>query len=83
MRDIALNFSRPCGSVVCQYNNFLCLGKPANCKELTIQRILVRHGVSRDLGSLLLADMKWAIEYFEQHPVQTHMSADEASGFHH
>ena len=56
---------------------------PANCQDVVIQRILVRHGVSRDLGSLLLEDMKRAMDYFEQHPVQTHMSAGEASGFHH
>ena len=56
---------------------------PANCQDVAIQRILVRHGVSRDLGSLLLEDMKRALDYFEQHPVQNHMSAEEASGFHH
>ena len=128
MRDLALNFSRPGGQVVCQYYNFLRLGRegyrkihtacyetarylaaeieklgpfeiiyggqmdagipalcwkiregvdpgftlydladrlrsrgwqvpayslPANRQDLVIQRILVRHGVSRDLGSLL------------------------------
>jgi glutamate decarboxylase len=158
MRDIALNFSRPGGQIICQYYNFLRLGKegyrkihtacyetaqylareieklgpfeviyggqmnagipalcwkmkqgaspgfslydladrlrsrgwhvpayslPANVKDLVIQRILVRHGVSRDLGSLLLDDMKRAIEYFQRHPVQTQMTAREASGFHH
>jgi glutamate decarboxylase len=158
MRDIALNFSRPGGQIVCQYYNFLRLGKegycmiqsacydtakyiareieklgpfeiiydgqmdagipalcwkmqegadpgfslydladrlrtrgwqvpayslPANRQDLSIQRILVRHGVSRDLGSLLVEDMKRAIEYFQQHPVGTPMTSEEASGFHH
>ena len=158
MRDIALNFSRPGGSVVCQYYNFLRLGKegyrkihtacyetaqylageieklgpfeilydgqmdagipalcwkmkdgvdpgfslydladrlrsrgwqvpayslPANCQDVVIQRILVRHGVSRDLGSLLVDDMKRAMDYFKQHPIESSMKADEASGFHH
>ena len=158
MPCFALNFSRPGGQVVCQYYNFLRLGRegyrkihttcyetarylaheieklgpfeilydgqmdagipalcwkikdgvdpgfslydladrlrargwqvpayslPANCQDVAIQRILVRHGVSRDLGSLLLDDMKRAIEYFGQHPIQTRMSAEEASGFHH
>lgn len=158
MRDIALNFSRPAGQVVCQYYNFLRLGHegyrkihaacydtaeylaeeleklgpfemiyrgdrnegiptlcwkirdgaspgfslydladrlstrgwqvpayslPANCETEVIQRILVRHGVSRDLASLLLDDMKNAIEYFEKHPVQVPMDSTEASGFHH
>ncbi len=158
MRDIALNFSRPGGQVVCQYYNFLRLGiegyrkvhiacyktanyiateieklgyfdiiyggdmnagipalcwkvkegdqsglslydladrlrtrgwqvpaysMPANRQDLVIQRILVRHGVSRDLGKLLMDDIKRAIEYFEKHPVQAPMTAAEASGFHH
>ncbi len=158
MRDIALNFSRPGGPVVCQYYNFLRLGMggyrkihttcyeaaqylageisklgpfellyggdmdsgipavcwkmkdgsnpgyslfdfadrlrnrgwqvpayslPTHCEDLAIQRILVRRGVSRDLLSLLLEDMRRALEYFEQHPVQFALKADEASGFHH
>jgi glutamate decarboxylase len=56
---------------------------PAHCEDLVIQRILVRHGVSRDLGSLLLTDMKRAIEYFKKHAIRTPMTAAEASGFHH
>ena len=158
MRDIALNFSRPGGQIVCQYYNFIRLGRegyqkihtasyatakyiageiekmgpfeviydgdmrggipalcwkmkdgvdpgfslydladrlrargwqvpayslPANRQDLSIQRILVRHGVSRDLGSLLVDDMQRALAYFEQHPVHTQMTADDASGFHH
>lgn len=158
MRDIALNFSRPGGQVVCQYYNFLRLGKqgyrrihaacyetaqylageiaklgpfeilyggdmkagipalcwkikdgidpgfslfdladrlrsrgwqvpayslPANCQDSAIQRILVRHGVSRDLGSLLLEDMKHSLDYFQKHPIQIPMAAAEATGFHH
>ncbi|WP_166825709.1 glutamate decarboxylase [Thalassoroseus pseudoceratinae] len=158
MRDIALNFSRPGGQIVCQYYNFLRLGRegyrrihtacyetaqflakgieklgpfeiiyggemhsgipalcwrlkegadpgfslyeladrlrcrgwqvpayslPPNCQELPIQRILVRHGVSRDLGSLLLDDMNNAIAYLQKHPSQSPVTAEEASGFHH
>ena len=159
MRDIALNFSRPGGQVVCQYYNFLRLGKegyrrihtacyetarvscrrnrearalrdhlrrrnrhagipavcwkikdgadpgftlydvadrlrargwqvpayslPPNRQDLVVQRILVRHGVSRDLASLLVDDMKRTLDYFQHHPVGTPMTADEASGFHH
>jgi glutamate decarboxylase len=158
MRDLALNFSRPGGQVVCQYYNFLRLGRegyrkihsacyetaqyltneieklgpfeiiyggapdhgiptlcwrlkdganpgfslydladrlrtrgwqvpayslPADCQDVVIQRILVRHGVSRDLGSLLLEDLKHAIEYLEKHPAKVLLSSKEASGFHH
>ncbi|MBF22992.1 MAG: glutamate decarboxylase [Pusillimonas sp.] len=56
---------------------------PANRTDLVIQRVLVRHGVSRDLVSLLVDDMKRSLEYFEKHPVDVPMSAGEAGGFHH
>jgi len=158
MRDIALNFSRPGGQVVCQYYNFLRLGRegyskihsacyatakymageiaamgpfeiiyngdmetgipaicwkikdgvnpgyslydladrlrtrgwqvpaytlPAHCEDLVIQRILVRHGVSRDLGTLLIEDIRQALDYFSKHPVKAPLTSEEASGFHH
>lgn len=158
MGDIALNFSRPGGQAVCQYYNFLRLGKegyrkihttcymtaqyiaseidkigffdviyggdmnsgipalcwtikagthpgfslydlsdrlrsrgwqvpaytlPANCRAITVQRVLVRHGVTRDLGSLLVDDMKRAISHFKQRPVHVPLTGQEASGFHH
>lgn len=56
---------------------------PANRQDLSIQRILVRHGVSRDLGDLLLKDMKQALEHLEKHPSCTPLSDEDASGFHH
>jgi glutamate decarboxylase len=158
MRDIALNFSRPAGQVVCQYYNFLRLGRegyrkvhgacydtaqflareiaalgpfdiiyggdtgdgiPALCWQMkpgadpgftlydladrlrvrgwqvpayslppkrerqVVQRILVRHGVSRDLATMLLDDMKKALQHFAAHPVHVPLSAQEAAGFHH
>ncbi len=158
MRDIALNFSRPGGQVVCQYYNFLRLGRegyskihgacyktaqylaaeveklgpfeiiyngsesggipalcwkmkdgidagfslfdfadrlrsrgwqvpayslPANCQDQAIQRILVRHGVSHDLASLLLKDMQAALDYLAKHQMQQPLTSEDASGFHH
>ncbi|MBB3808591.1 glutamate decarboxylase [Pseudochelatococcus contaminans] len=56
---------------------------PPNREDLVVQRILVRHGVSHDLASLLLDDMKRAIEYFEKHPVSNPLTKEEATGFHH
>ena len=56
---------------------------PANCEDLVIQRILVRHGVTRDLASLLLEDMQRCFDYFKKHPITNSMDAGEASGFHH
>ena len=158
MRDIALNFSRPGGQVVCQYYNFIRLGRegyakihgacyqtaqalareveklgpfeiifsgkedegipalcwkmkdgvdpgftlfdfadrlrtrgwqvpayslPADRQDLPVQRILVRHGVSIDLGMLLIKDMKEAMAYFKNHPQATPLTSEEASGFKH
>lgn len=158
MRDIALNFSRPGGQVVCQYYNFIRLGRdgyrkvhdacyqtaqtlarkigelgpfeiiydgqpnggipalcwkmkdgvtpgfslydladrlrtrgwqvpayslPADCQEQVIQRILVRHGVSHDLGMLLIGHIRDALEYFSKHPQSAPLTDEEASGFHH
>ena len=41
---------------------------PANRESTVIHRILIRHGVSRDLASLLFADIKRSIEYLLKHP---------------
>ncbi len=158
MKDIALNFSRPGGQIVCQYYNFIRLGSegyqkihsacyrtakylsqeieklgifemifdgdmkegipalcwkikegeklnfnlydladrlrargwqvpaysmPENRKELVVQRILVRNGVSRDLGALLLQDMKNAIEYLEKQGQNLPDSKDNPQAFSH
>lgn len=159
MRDIALNFSRPAGPVVCQYYNFLRLGKegykavhtacydtatylaaeieklgffniiydgdmtsgipalcwilkededpgfnlydvadrlrtrgwqvpayslPANCEETVIQRILVRHGMSRDMAVLLMDDMQRAIELLQKRrATKSALTEKDAGGFHH
>ncbi|GAB5468282.1 MAG: glutamate decarboxylase [Rhodospirillales bacterium] len=56
---------------------------PANRQDLAIQRILVRHGVSRDLCALLLEDIKRSLDYFKAHPITTPLSDEEAGGFHH
>lgn len=56
---------------------------PANREDLVIQRILVRHGVSLDLASLLIDDFKRTLEYFDKHPVSNPLSAEDGSGFNH
>ena len=56
---------------------------PADREDLVVQRILVRHGVSRDLASLLIEDISRAVDYFEKHPVSNPLSAEEAGGFNH
>jgi glutamate decarboxylase len=56
---------------------------PANRQDLVIQRILVRHGVSRDLGDLLLGDMQRCIDYFKKNPVTTPLTEESAGGYKH
>lgn len=56
---------------------------PTQREDLVVQRILVRHGVSRDLAALLIGDMKRALEYFEKHPVSKPLTAAESTGFNH
>ena len=56
---------------------------PPNRQDLVIQRILVRHGVSRDLGDLLLNDMQHCMDYFEKNPVTTPLTEDVAGGYKH
>ena len=51
--------------------------------DISIQRILVRQGVSRDLAFLLLSDMKEAIAHFDKHPVSVAMTPGESGGFSH
>lgn len=56
---------------------------PAHREDLVVQRILVRHGVSYDLASLLIDDIKRTLDYFEKHPVSKPLSKQEAGGFNH
>ncbi|MCE9669753.1 glutamate decarboxylase [Myxococcus stipitatus] len=56
---------------------------PADLQDMVVQRVLVRHGVSRDLATLLVTDILGAIEHFKRHPVSKPMSREEASGYHH
>jgi glutamate decarboxylase len=51
--------------------------------DISVQRILVRQGVTRDLSLILLDDMKTAIEHFDKHPVSVAMTKEESGGFNH
>jgi glutamate decarboxylase len=51
--------------------------------DVSVQRILVRQGVSRDLSFLLLNDIKQAIAHFAKHPVSVGMTKEESGGFSH
>lgn len=56
---------------------------PPDRQDLVVQRILVRQGVTRDLATLLLADLRRALDYFEKHPVTSPLGAEEGTGYHH
>ncbi len=51
--------------------------------DIAVQRILVRQGVSRDLGELLLHDLQDAVAHFDRHPTTVPMTKEEAGGFSH
>jgi glutamate decarboxylase len=56
---------------------------PANRKDLVVQRILIRQGVSRDLVDLLLEDIRRSLKQIEQHPILRPLTETEARGFNH
>jgi glutamate decarboxylase len=51
--------------------------------DVSVQRILVRQGFSRDLAGLLVDDMTQAIAHFDRHPVSVPMTKEESGGFSH
>jgi glutamate decarboxylase len=51
--------------------------------DVTVQRVLVRQGVDRDLISILLDDFAASVAHFDKHPVSVAMTPDEAGGFSH
>ena len=54
---------------------------PANRKDTVVQRLLVRHGVTRDMAAMLLEDIRRALDHLRKNPVG-HSSA-RAAGHHH
>jgi glutamate decarboxylase len=56
---------------------------PANRGDLIVQRMVARHGVSRDLAGLLLEDLQRSIKHFEKNPTLNSLSGQSAGGYHH
>ena len=56
---------------------------PANREDMAVQRILVRHGFSRDLAGLLMGDYRAAMSHFDAHPIERSLTESEAGGFSH
>lgn len=55
----------------------------ANLEHLAVMRILFRHGFSRDMADLLMADLVRATQYFATHPVTHKMDAQEGAVYTH
>ena len=52
-------------------------------KDVTVQRILVRRDLTRDLAGALLDDLSTAIDHLGVHPQSVHMTKVESGGFSH
>jgi len=56
---------------------------PSELQDRAVQRVLVRHGLSHDLGAHFLADLRRALATLERHRPSTSMTEAEAGGFAH
>lgn len=56
---------------------------PGNCQDMVIQRVLIRHGFSRDMAELMIEDLKRSIDYFKKHPTTNGLTDSEGQNFHH
>jgi glutamate decarboxylase len=56
---------------------------PVNCQDMVIQRVLIRHGFSRDMAELMIEDLKRSIDYFQKHPTTSSLTESEGQMFHH
>jgi glutamate decarboxylase len=56
---------------------------PPNRRDLVVQRVLARLGVSRDLAGLLVEDIRRAIRHFDENPSRKSLSLREAGGYYH
>lgn len=56
---------------------------PAHADQIVVQRALIRHGVSLDMITLLVADIKRTLEYFDTHEVVTNLTEAEGRAFSH
>jgi glutamate decarboxylase len=54
-----------------------------SASDIVVQRVLIRHGFSRDMADMLIDDYKRCVEHFEKHPVSVPLTQAEGGGFHH
>ncbi|AKU99279.1 Glutamate decarboxylase [Labilithrix luteola] len=56
---------------------------PKNREDIIVQRVLIRHGVSRDLAKILVDDIKASVGFFKGHPITTPLNEKEGTSYHH
>lgn len=56
---------------------------PADRQDEVVQRVLVRHGFSRDMADLFLADVERSLDHLHKHPPTSSLTHEEAGGFDH
>ncbi len=56
---------------------------PPNITDMTVMRVLVRHGFSHDMADMLLDDIRRSIEYLTKHPSSKPLTAEEGTTFYH
>jgi len=56
---------------------------PPNIADVVVMRVLIRHGFSRDMADLLLADTRRSIEHLQKHRPNTPLLASESASFTH
>lgn len=54
---------------------------PANRRDLEVQRVLVRLGVSQDLAGLLMEDLRGAMHHFAENPSPNSLTRKDAGGY--
>ncbi len=54
---------------------------PEDRRNTVVQRVLVRHGVTRDLVANLARDLREALAYLAHHPVAP--TGEKRNSFHH
>lgn len=56
---------------------------PPNIQDIAVMRVLVRHGFSRDMGDMLIEDMKRSIGFLLKHPPTSPQLPAEGATFMH
>ena len=56
---------------------------PANVEDIVVMRVMVRRGFTIDMASLLMADVRRAMDYLSRHAPSCHVQESEAMAYKH